>query len=98
MSVLFERLDELELLLRCYAPENGVFLCCGSNFRVCLEGGRVDIAVGVFEAGLFGDVRDGVRVIAGDNLERDALIGKIGKCPFGARTDFIAEKNQGNGI
>ncbi len=52
---------------------------------------------GIVEAGLFGQRGHGMRIVAGDDLQVDAQIGKGTQGLLGLGTQFVAQADQGQG-
>ena len=92
MSGKAQGLDELALLLGRHAPEHVV------GHGGLLEGLRrrerrgVDPLVSVGDARLGGDARDRPGIIAGDHVERDALVDEVRNRLGRARADVVGKR------
>ena len=97
MFLRFQGLDDLQLLLRRHTAEYGKFLYRFRNILFGMQRRRIHPAIGVFEAGFFGDVRDRDRIVTGNHLQIDALVRKVLQrfpCTF---ADFVADQHHRDG-
>ena len=97
MAIGLERADEFPLLVRRDAAEHSVLFDCLGYGLVRLKCAGVHIALRALYSGALGDLGYGHGVVAGDDLDGDALLGKVFEGIRSLGADLVREQYEGDG-
>ena len=98
MFLLFQRPDQLLFLVRGHTAEDGVIVHRVEEIGLILQGGGIDVIFRTPDACPLGDFRNGYRIIAGNDLDSHALLGKVFKGFRCFRTDPVGQQHQSQGL
>ena len=93
---LLQGLNQALFLLGRHPPEYCVLECRFPQLLRSLQSRRVYVPVAVRDASLLGNHTDRSRIVAGDHLYRNALLGEVGKGLLGIGPQFSGEQGQGH--
>ena len=96
VTLRLEGTHELALLFRRDASEDGVLPHSLGKVAVGDKGRGVDVTVGVFDAGTGRDLRDGQRIVAGNDADGDAMLRKIAEGGGRVRADEVGQVDKGD--